>query len=242
MAKELNLGKVTKIFEKSWNELLDKYEKLRYSPIWCSEADLQLHLAHKLINKLGLDFVHIELPIPSEVELFFDELLYFGRISEKKYKYRSDIVVMNPYKQELYLIAELKFTPIYWSFYLLMRDLEAKQEKKIEPAAEIIKMLKSTVNRIKQWRKYGPSESKVKNVYLKNVDKLIKILSDFKDKEGKVVTGYFCVLDEIYPDIEERLKKEVEKYNPPDQFNLRVRHFRQALEGLEQILVELQEP
>ena len=92
--KELTLEKVVEVFEKSWEELTDEYFEERIVPIWCSESDIQLHLAHKLFNKLPKGCVHIELPVPLEVENFKWHLYATGRVTARKCII-PDIVILN---------------------------------------------------------------------------------------------------------------------------------------------------
>jgi len=238
--EELTLEKVVEVFEKSWDELAYEYEERIRAPIWCSESDIQLHLAHKLLNKLPKGYVHTELKIPLEVEKFSWSLWLGGRVTAKKC-IRPDIVIINPYRLVPKLIAEVKFTPVYWGFGPIIEALLAKEENREKEYIFITSVknaLEKDIKYLKICQEYGPLERELK-AYTKNMDKLIGILNDFKSIEEEVVAGYLCVLDEVYPDIEERLKREIEKYNPPEQIKLIVKHYP-TIELLEEALTKLQ--
>jgi len=234
----LTLEKVVEVFEKSWDELTDEYFEERELPIWCSESDVQLHLAHKLLNKLPKGCVHIELPVPLEVENFAWYLCETGRVGARKCII-PDIVILNLDTLLPKLIAEIKFAPVPYGFGPIEKALEFKKEKKETKYVSWIKNeLEKTVNNLKSCQESGPPEGELRE-YTKNVDKLIGILKGFKSEEEEVVAGYLCVLDEYYPDIEERLKREIEKYNPPGQFKLMV-EYHPMREELENALTKLQ--
>jgi hypothetical protein len=40
------------------------------------------------------------------------------------------------------------------------------------------------------------------------------------------VYAYLCIIDEIYPNLGQMLDKEIEKYNPPAEFNLLFQHYQ----------------
>lgn len=102
-----------------------------------------------------------------------------------------------------------------------------------------MKVLKRDISRLSQCREHGPTESELKRGYMRKVDTLIRILSDFKSKTSKRVTGYLCVLDEFHPDIKRILQKAIDKYNPPDQFKLLTAHIP-IVDTLEQIVAKLE--
>jgi hypothetical protein len=211
-SEESSLEKVTKTFEACWEELVREYFEKRWIPIWCSEADVQLRLAHKLLNRLPEDWVHIELPIPLDVEEFSWELLLTGRVSRRKCIV-PDIVVLNLENLRPILLAEIKFNPVGWGLGWLVSGLSE------EIIREIVKVLGNKIKRIRNWQKEGPSEQDLE-YFLENADKLIQVIKDFKSKTGETVAGYLCVIDEIYPDIEDRIKKKISEYNPPEHFKV----------------------
>jgi hypothetical protein len=207
-------------------------------PLWCSESDIQLHLAHKLLNKLPKGCVHTELPIPLQVEEFGWELFIRGRISTKRCLV-PDIVILDLEKLKPRLIAELRFYPIYWSFNVVFEALQRKMKKEAsEFVSEITKALEKSIRKIKSFQKASPSEQELKYAYLRNVDKIIQIIKDFENKEGETIAGYLCIIDEFYPNIEDKIKEEIEKYNPPRQFKLLVKYYP-AIDILERIYTEL---
>jgi hypothetical protein len=229
-SEELSLEKVTKTFEACWEELVREYFEKRWTPIWCSEADVQLRLAHKLLNRLPEDLVHIELPIPLDVEEFSWELLLTGRVSRRKCIV-PDIVVLNLENLRPILLAEIKFNPVGWGLGWLVSGLSEEIIRKI------VKFLGNKIKRIRNWQKEGPSEQDLE-YFLKNADKLIQVIKDFKSKEGETVAGYLCVIDEIYPDIEDRIKKKIAEYNPPEHFKVLAKYYP-AVDVLEKAREEL---
>ncbi len=126
---------------------------------------------------------------------------------------------------------------MYWGFYHLLCALEEKIEEKIEP--DVVKVLKWDINRLRQCREHGPTESELKKGYMRKVDIFIRILSDFESKASKRVTGYLCVLDEFHPDIKGILQKAIDKHSPPNQFKLLTAHIP-IVDSLEQIVAKLE--
>lgn len=219
-SEESSLEKVTKTFEACWEELVREYFEKRWTPIWCSEADVQLHLAHKLLNRLPEGCVHTELPIPLDVEEFSWELFLLGRVSRRKCIV-PDIVVLNPENLSPILLAEIKFNSVYWSLNWLI-GLETSEDEEV--IRKIVKFLGNKIKTIRGWQKEGPSEPELE-YFLGNADKLIQVIKDFKSKTGETVAGYLCVIDEIYPDIEDRIKKKIAEYNPPEHFKVLAKYY-----------------
>jgi len=235
VGKEFTQKEVIELFEKSWSALVKKYHETRVYPAWCSEADIQLYISHKLLGKLPSERIHLELPIPLEVERFSEELYTLGRVSARKC-IKPDIVVIDPETLLPNLIAEIKFTPLYWGFLPLV--LAVTKKMTMEKKERIKKVLKHDISYFKRVQERGPSTAEMEKVYTKNLEKLITIINHFEKKMKTVVAGYLCVVDECYPDLEERLKKEFIKYNPPSQFRILVEHYP-ALDVLERTLATL---
>lgn len=68
------------------------------------------------------------------------------------------------------------------------------------------KDLKRDIKYFENLSQIGPTQREIEKIYLKNVEKLIGVINDFERKEGITVNGYLCVIDEIYPNIEEVLQ------------------------------------
>ena len=229
MTEELSKENVVKIFEESWKELVKEYGEARMVSTFCSEADVELNLAHKLLSKLPAETVHIEFPIPLDVERLSSELWAHGRVIGRGC-FRPDIVIIDPLEPCPYLFAELKFTSIYWSYLPLYLALEKKLSK--EALEDLKRGLKRAIDYLQRIRQVEPTRQDIEKTYFgvdkrgrTNVEKLIGILNDFERKEGATVTGYLCVIDEIYPNIQEILQKAAKKYNPPIRFKILVEHF-----------------
>jgi len=153
---------------------------------------------------------------------------------------KTDIAVIDPVDSYLYLIAELKFTPIYWSYLPLYR---ARKKLSKEALDELKKGLKRSINYLQKIRRKEPTQQYMEKTYFGPIDKhgrtkvekLIGILNDFERKKGEIVPVYLCVIDEIYPNVEEILQKAIKKYNPPSQFKILAIHFM-IYEDLEKTL------
>jgi len=227
--QELSRKNIVKIFEESWQELTEEYPEARMVSTFCSEADIELHLAHKLLNKLPAESIHIEFPMPLEIERFSSELWAWGRVKMRKC-FKPDVVIIDTLEPIPYLFAEIKFTPIYWSYLPLYLATERKLN---EEAVEEVKVgLKRTINYLEKLRQVEPTQQDIEKTYFgvdkqgrTNVEKLIGIINDFERKERETVNGYLCVIDEIYPNIKGILQKSIEKYNPPTQFKVLAQHF-----------------
>jgi len=242
LEEELSKEEVAKIFDESWKELVKEYGEARMVSTFCSEADVELHLAHKLLNKLPPWTVHIEFPIPLEIERLSDELWAHGRVGMRGC-FRPDIVIVDPLEPCPYLFAELKFTPIYWSYLPLYFALEKKPPK--EALEELKIALKRTIDYLQRIRQVEPAQKDIEKMYFgvdkrgcTNVEKLVGILNDFERKEGETVSGYLCIIDEIYPNIKEMVQKAIMKYNPPTHLKVLAEHFP-VYEHLEKTLETL---
>ena len=222
--KELNLEKVVKIFEESWRRLIEEYPDARMRSVFSSEADVELHLANKLLNKLPAETVHIEFYVPFKVERLYNELFRYGRVKMRG-GFIPDIVIVEPLELSPYLFAELKFFPLYWSYLPLYLALERKLSKKA--VEELKKALEKDIDYFHRIREEGPTQQDIEKAYfgkdkrgITKVEKLIGIINDIQEKEQETVAGYLCVIDEFYPNIEEILQKAIKKYNPPSQFKI----------------------
>jgi len=244
MEEELSQREVARIFEESWRELIKEYGEARMLSTFCSEADIELHLAHKLLKKLPSETIHIEFPVPFKVKRFATELLAHGRVIARPGEYfRPDIVIIDPLEGCPYLFAELKFTPIYWSYlplYLAEKKVLSKEDRE-----KLKEDLRRTINYLKRVRQEEPTQRYIEETYFgvdkqghTNIKKLIEIINDFKEKEQETVAGYLCVIDEIYPNIEKMLQKAIKKYNPPRQFKILAQYFT-VYENLEKVLEDL---
>ena len=220
---ELSLERAIKVFEKCWEELTKEYWEgnARLMSTFCSEADIELHLAHKLLERLPYGSVHIEFPISLDVERLWEDLFSYGRVKARKY-IKPDIVIINPtLPVSVYLIAELKFTPAYISFLPLLPAILKIMGK------EYMKSLKNGIKENIDYLQRKQKKELTKNekkYYLGNIDKLIKILKDFEER-GEIVAGYLCFIDELYPNLQQILEEEIEKYEPPDQFKILGMHY-----------------
>jgi hypothetical protein len=224
---EQSQKEVAGVFLDSWRELVEEYRQKRILPIWCSEADIKMHLANKLLNRYASEWIHRELPIPIDVKRFPEQLWLLGKVARKNCII-ADICIIDHEKLLPCLIAEVKFSPFFIGFRPILEALEAKEKGKRKNYVEIVKRaLKEDINKLKMKQEYGPSEEILEKEFLgrrrkdrpTQVEKLIKVLKNF-EKEGISVSGFWCVIDENYLNLEERLKREINRLNPPRQFEL----------------------
>jgi len=224
------LNEVVTIFEKCWKELLEDYwSENKLLNVYCSEGDIQLHLASKLLEKMPSSIcVHVEFPISLEIEDFETEMFWLGKPKRKRKKGESivaDIVVRDPDITFPLIIAEVKYSPYPINLTTIIKATEGKLEEK---SIEIIKKaLRKEVTNLREREKYGPSQSDIL-WYLdegKKVEKIIQLIQDLKKKHNHDAYVYYCVIDEFYPDLKQKLEREVEKYNPPNTFRLRCRYY-----------------
>lgn len=225
MKKESGGVEIVNIFEECWKGLVKQYGAKRLLNVYCSEADIQLHLASDLLKRLQLPTcVYVEFPIPFEIEDFIFDRMNLGRPTRKMKKGEgmvADIVVMGVHELVPSIIAEIKYSPFIWNYLPILKAVEGKITK--EQKEKVKNALQKEINRLTSWEKYGPSQRLLLD-YLKNVDKTIQLIKDFKENYDVSVHTYLCVIDEIYPNFGQLLEKEVGKYSPPDEFKLRFHH------------------
>jgi len=233
---ESSIQKTIEIFRASWDELAEEYASKRPGLVYLCEGDIQLHLARKLLDRMPNSYVHINLPIPIEVKRFYSELELFGRpIASPKEHIKPDIVITDEFFLPC-LIGEIKFTPLYFGFipsWIIISKLEKGEKVEDREKEELRRSLAEIISNLQRLHTEGPSERDV-DYYLSNIDKVITIVKSFKKEEDVDVAGYLCVIDELFPDLEERLKQAVKKYDPPTQLEILVEHF-DLIEPLEQI-------
>lgn len=237
LEEELDQDRIVQFFIDSWNGLVEMYPNKRLFPTWCSEGDIQLQLSHRLQGKLPPEYVHVEFPIPLDVTAFSDQLWYNGRVKRTPGKcIVTDICVLDIDTLLPFLLAEVKFQPVYIGYYHLWYAHKLKEQGKDYSMTE--RHLNGLVRKLESWAKSGPSERAVDSIYLKNIQKYFSILRDFKEKEDCNVTGYLCVIDEVYPDLEDRLLNRIQELDPPENFRLLVKYIS-IRDSLEKVLKSL---
>jgi len=214
------------VFEKCWEELVDEYGKNRLFNVYCSEADIQLHLASKLLKKLHLPIcVYVEFPVPFEIDDFISQRFSLGRTMRPMKKGKgivADIVVMSAEDLVPTIIAEIKYGPLAWNYFPILYAITGKSTKEDRENVKIA--LQKKIKSLDALEKLGPS-ARALTYYLKNVDKIIQLIKNFKEKENESVYAYLCVIDEVHPNLEQVLEKEIEKYNPPKEFRLLFQYY-----------------
>jgi len=163
--------------------------------------------------------------MPINIEDFQWDFYFSGRPRRKRKKGKcivADIVVKNVDDLVPSIVAEIKYYPFQWNFVPIMEAVEGKVSQETKESVRI--NLQKEISRFKSWEKYGPTQSDLK-YFLSNVDKIIQIIRRFEEQENELVCAYLCVIDEIYPDLNQTLQNEIEKYNPPNQFKLQVEHY-----------------
>lgn len=225
MKEELSEVEVINTFEKCWKELSKEYGAKRLFNLYCSEADIQLHLASKLLEALEFPTcVYVEFPIPFEIEEFIIGRMNLGRPIRKMKKDEgmvADIVVMGAHELVPSIIAEIKYNPLIWNYLPILQAVEGKVEK--EQREKVKKALQKEIDRLASWEEYGPSQRLILG-YSKNVSKTIQLIRDFKEKYEVSIHAYLCIIDELYPDLGKSLGEEIKKYGPPEEFKLKFQH------------------
>lgn len=218
-----SLEERVKIFEDTLADFANEYSANRLGSAFCSEADVRVHLAHKLLGKLPTSDVHAELPIPLDVKQFRGELWGKGRISSYKCV-KADIAIIDNRNFCPQIITELKYTPIYWSINPLLIIPKSKDE---ENKNKLREWLRKSLDYLQRCRLEKPNLKEIENAYFgphKNnpttVEKMIQIVNRFKTDEQTDIRAYLCVFDEIYPNIQEILDEAIDHYEPPDTFNI----------------------
>jgi len=209
MISKPSQDQLSEIFERTWSELCDEYPDKREKLGFFSEADLQLHLAKKLVDKLPSGWVHIEVPLRlKRVAEFEFDLFLRGRPTKERAKgrrYEADIAIVDTDEMYPCLLAELKYNVIYSSLDFLGYLTVSKQ------------LERDTVQAAKKWlrkllRDLKDTEIRTQDLefLMSNVDKLSSALRGFRGL-GKRVQGYLCVIDELYPNaaLEEELGEAV---------------------------------
>lgn len=187
-------------FEECWDELTKEYWSNRFALGYCSESDVHLDLAFRLINRgLPRSYVHLELPVSLDPDRFNDDILVYGRptMPPKKY-FRPDIAIMNG--TDLYLFAEIRWSPIYIHPVISAAFLQKE---------EVIKHIQKVHKRYE-------SEDLQKHIgeLMRNIDRFADTLRKY-NREGLDVVGYLCLIDECCPIIEEQIAKSIRKYDDP---------------------------
>jgi len=197
---ETSLDEIGRIFDESWNELIDELDE-KWAII--SEKDLQLYLAHKLINRLSeigkADWVHIEFPIPVDPSKFEHDILYYGMVKmeiEKGKIKKPDITIVDIDRSppRIYLIAEVKcFIPYLATSPRIARYLEKIVEMKDRELLEgFLRALEEEEN--EYMKKADEYISKIEED-LKKISSLIRAYREAWDIE---ILGCMCVADWVY--------------------------------------------
>lgn len=231
----VNESVILDIFEKCWEDLLKDYPTNRLLNLYCSEGDVQLHLANKLLHEVPFPYsVHSELPIPVEIEDFRWDLFTFGRPKRKRKKGRcivADIVLRNLDNVAPVIIAEMKYDPYQWNLVPIIEAIEGRPTYEIKDVKDAVQ---SAIGRLETLQRKGPTRTEL-DYFLRNVSKTVQIAKDFREKKNESLYIYLCVIDEIYPDLRQRLEMETQKYNPPNQFKLRVKYYPMKKWMMEQL-------
>jgi len=206
---EISLDEIGRIFDESWNELIDEFDSEEWTPL--SERDLQLYLAHKLINRLSevgkTDWVRIEFPIPLDPSKLEQDFLYYGMVKREKGKIvipDITIIDISKFPPRIYLIAEVKcFIPYLFTSRVVGLFLE-KMKKKIDREAleGFLRALKEDENQ------YMAQADQYIDKISKDLDKISSLIRAYRKAWDIEILGYMCVIDLIYggkPDFWDRI-------------------------------------
>lgn len=234
MEYETSEDKVEKIFCETWKELVGEYPSARTLSTFCTESDLEVNLAHKLMNRLPPNSVHTQLPIPMDAQFFEGSLRYTGRSIAKKV-IKPDIVIMDPLVPKIHLIAELKFTPVYWSY---MAFYLAKEGGLTSEALATLKgKLQRDVEYLRGFRE-KPNLQDLRKAYLSNVPGMVRLLENFESVTGERIACYLCIVDEIYPDIQKLLSEIIGDFDRQARITIMTTHV-DIYESMKQLFKEI---
>lgn len=213
---------VLDVFKECWYDLLNEFQYNRLLNLYGSEGDVRFHLAHKLLCKIQFPYsVHCEFPIPVETEDFGHDVYLYGR-PKRKMKQKgecivADIVVRNLDDTNPLIIAEIKYNPHEWNIQPIIEAIErgTKEDRDFMKDA-----LMDVILYLEARERNGPTKRELA-YFLKNVDGMLKVVQNFKERE-KTVYAYLCVIDELYPNLERILK---EKCTVFPEFELLVKCF-----------------
>jgi hypothetical protein len=228
------------IFEDTLGEFIKEFADGRIQSTYCSEADIRVNLAHRLLSKLPARDVHAELPVPLDVERFPDQLWGRGRVSARR-GIKADIAIIDSESFYPQVIVELKFMPLQWGFAPLLQVLRSQDD---EFRRTIKEALQRTLNFLEKTRLEKPKLKDIERYFGPHqqgpttVEKMIQIANNFKMKEHREVKLYLCVFDELYPKIQEFLEEAIESYRPPDSFKI-IAEYTDVSQALEDTLKEL---
>jgi len=259
-------SEIARMFEESWETVVRRFT--RTPPIWFSEKDLQTHLLCELNRRLGemgdedqeeLILAYAEVPISLNPEEFL-RTIYYGRPrrTRKADVYTADIAIVSWDMIDfptLCLIAELKYWPM--TIIPLYFMALAEEEEFTELCFHLFvsrgeyKELKENIEKIKKWRREGPSSKDI-DYYLgrqkdkSQVEKMVDIVKAYMEyyrkeihHEGDVF-AYLCIVDDLYQDLEAVLIKEISRYNLPQQFRILFRYIPLNIEPLEAVIERLE--
>ena len=108
------------------------------------------------------------------------------------------------------------------------RIIDATEGKLERRAIESVKKaLQKEVSKLRELETNGPSQSDL-SWYLdkgEKVRKIIRLIDVLKKRQNHVAYVCYCVIDEFYPDLKQRLQKEIGEYSPPSTFRLLCRYY-----------------
>jgi len=250
----MNGEEVARIFEECWESVVRSFTRM--PPIWFSEKDLQARLLCELNRRLSgvndehqeeLFLAYAEVPVPLNPELFVEYVDYHGRPMRKKEAefYTADIAIMGWDRAALpiptlYLIAELK----YWPTSIIPLTALALVEEgfvgdiRFDIVLEEREIVTKAIKWIKERQQETPSRRDI-DYYLgrrkgrSHVEKMIEIIKAYKEFYEEDVYAYYCIVEDLYQNLEAVLAEEISRYNPPPQFKILFKYIPFPIERLE---------
>lgn len=146
--------------------------------------------------------------MPLETEKFWAQIERFGKVTFGEKYYRADLCILDVDVPRL--ISEIRWMP---ALIPPMQFLNEQDEKVQIVREKLEKLRKRYAEGIPRW--YSKK-------LLRNFEKFLDVLKIY-NKDYKV-DGYFCIIDELCPNIDEQIKKEIEGFDIPDNFHLLVNY------------------
>jgi len=188
------------LFEECWKTIVDRYRLRSEDFVFFSESDVHRALAN-LLDIENVGSVHVEFPMPLEPDKFWVQIERFGRVTYAKGYYRTDVCILD--KDVPRLISEVRWMPaLVPPFQFLNEQTELFHIAQ----GRLVETRKRYEQLMPRWY-----SSKL----LRNFEKFLEILRRYPK-----IDGYFCVLDELCPNIDEQLRKELERFHIPNNFCL----------------------
>lgn len=200
---------LSETFQKCWKMLIDRYKLRKTDFAFLSESDIHRHLAN-LLEKEKAGQVHLEFPMPLDSSKFWSQIQKFRKVTFHRGYYRADICVL--VERTPRLISEIRWMPALFPPFQFLK----RQDEKVKIAQEKLE---------KKRRRYqkGIPRWYISKVF-RNLEKFFEVLHRYR--QDSEIDGFLCVIDELCPNIDQQLEKEISRFKAPDNFHLLVGYIK----------------